>query len=78
MFYMVLIQTFVDGSATAKALFDYESMDAAKSALFSTMFSSMSNENIKTVMCEIINEAGGVLKHERWERELEEAPTIEG
>lgn len=72
MFYMVLIQTFVDGSATAKALFDYPSMDEAKAALFSTMFSSMSNENIKSVMCEIINEAGGVLKHERWERE---APT---
>ena len=68
MFYMVLIQTFEDGSPTAKALFEYETMDEAKSALFSTMFSSMSNENIKTVMCEIINEVGSVLKHERWER----------
>ena len=48
---------------------------AAKSALFSTMFSSMSNENIKTVMCEIINDAGSVLKHERWEREIEETAT---
>lgn len=77
MFYMVLIQTFVDGSATAKALFDYPDIDSAKAALFSTMASSMANANIASVMCEIINEAGGVLKHERWEREPEEAPTIE-
>ena len=68
MFYIVLIQTFEDATPTAKALFEYETMDAAKSALFSTMASSMANENIASVMCEIINEAGGVLKHERWER----------
>ena len=68
MFYIVLIQTFEDATPTAKALFEYANMDEAKTALFSTMFSSMSNDNIKSVMCEIINEAGGVLKHERWER----------
>jgi hypothetical protein len=68
---MVLIQTFEDGSPTAKALFEYETMDAAKSALFSTMFSSMANDNIKSVMCEIINDRGGVLKHEIWERNPE-------
>lgn len=76
MLYMILIQTFEDETPTAKALFDYPDMDAAKAALFSTMASSMANDNIKTVVCEIINDRGGVLKHERWEREPEEAPTI--
>lgn len=77
MFYMVLIQTFNDDTPKAKALFDYPDMDSAKAALFATMASSMATANIASVMCEIINEAGGVLKHERWERETEEAPTIE-
>ena len=71
MFFMVLIQAFEDGSPTAKALFEYETMDAAKSALFSTMASSMANENIKSVLCEIINDRGGVLKYEIWERNPE-------
>ena len=76
MFYMLLIQTFEDETPAAKALFDYPDMDAAKAALFSTMASSMANENIKTVMCEIINEAGSVLKHERWERNPESIAEI--
>ena len=71
MFYFLVIQTFNDGTPTAKALFDYETMDAAKSALFSNMFSSMANASIKSVLCEIIDEKEIVLKHEIWERNPE-------
>ena len=71
MFYLAVIQKFEDSTPTAPALFAYETMDAAKSALFSTMFSAMANDNIKSVMCEIINDRGGVLKHEIWERNPE-------
>lgn len=77
MFYMVLIQTFRDATPTAKALFDYADMDSAKAALFSTMASSMANENIASVMCEIINDRGGVLKHEIWERPTEDPEGLE-
>lgn len=71
MYFMIIIQKFRDETPTAKALFEYSDMKDAKAALFSTMASSMANDNIATVMCEIINESGGVLKHEFWERNPE-------
>lgn len=77
MFYMLLIQIFEDETPAAKALFDYPDMDAAKAALFSTMASSMANDNIKTVVCEIINDRGSVLKYEYWERPTEDPEGLE-
>ena len=67
MFYLLLVQKF-NNETTAKALYEYPTMDDAKRALFSEMFSGMSKQNMTAIMCEIINESGSVLKHERWER----------
>lgn len=68
MFYIVLIQKFMDGSPSAKALFEYDSKDTATSALFSTMASSMANNNIKSVLCMIIDDNGWTIKYEKWDR----------
>lgn len=70
MLFMIIIQKFLDETPTVKALYEYNTLDEAKSALYSTMASSMANDNIKSVLCEIINDIGGVVKHERWERNL--------
>lgn len=67
-YYFVTIQTFVDGSPTAKAIYDYSDYDTALSALFSTMVSSMANTNIKHVMCLIMNDGGQSIKYEQWDR----------
>lgn len=71
MFYVVTIQNFEDATPSAKAIFEYDSKDTATSTLFSTMASSMANENIKSVICLIMNEYGSTIKYERWERSPE-------
>ena len=68
MFYVVTIQNFVDASPSAKAIFEYSDKDTATSTLFSTMASSMANNNISSVVCLIMNEYGSTIKYERWER----------
>lgn len=68
MLFMIIIQKFLDETPTVKALYEYNTLDEAKSALYSTMASSMANDNIKSVLCEIINDIGGVVKTEMWER----------
>ena len=68
MFYLVTIQNFEDASPSAKTIFEYDSKDTATITLFSTMASSMANENIKSVICLIMNEYGSTIKYERWER----------
>lgn len=73
MFYLVTIQNFVDASPSAKTIFEYDSKDTATSTLFSTMASSMANENIKSVICLIMNEYGSTIKYERWTRSPEAA-----
>lgn len=79
MFFVVIIQHFIDGSPTAKAIFEHENQDTATSTLYSTMASSMANENILSVVCLIMNESGSTIKYERWERPKEETeePTEE-
>ena len=66
MFLVIIIQKFKDGSPTAKSLFDYATKDQAFSVLYSTMASSMANDNISDVICMILNENGGSIKYERW------------
>ena len=76
MFYVVLIQTFMDETPSAKAIYEYEDKDTATSTLFSTMASSMANNNISTVVCLILNEYGSAIKYERWERNPVESTDI--
>ena len=72
MFYVLTIQRFMDDSAEARSLFGYKTENEAKAVLFSTMASSMSNENIKQVICMVLNDVGATTKYERWNRVVEE------
>ena len=72
MFYVLTIQRFMDDSAEARSLFGYNTENEAKAVLFSTMASSMANENIKQVICMVLNEVGATTKYERWNRIEEE------
>jgi hypothetical protein len=71
MFYVLTIQKFMDESAEAKSIFDYSTEDEAKAVLFSTMASSMVNQNMKQVICMMLNEIGVTTKYERWSRVAE-------
>jgi len=73
MFYLNQITTDKDG-VTAKALFDYETNDAAVISLHQTMASAMSNDNVNHAMCMIFTDAGIVLKQENWDRPAEPEP----
>lgn len=77
MFYILLIQCFEDETPTAKAIFEYDSLDAAKAALFSNMASSMANTNIKSVVCAVLDEYATTVKYERWERPTEDPEGLE-
>lgn len=75
MFYVLTIQRFMDESAEARTLFGYNTEDEAKAVLFSTMASSMANQNMKQVICMVLNEIGATTKYERWGRVEEELGT---
>lgn len=77
MFYIVTIQEFVDETPTAKAIFEYDNKDTATATLFSTMASSMANDNIASVVCLIMDEYGSTIKYERWERPTEDSEGLE-
>ena len=72
MFYVLTIQRFMNENSEAKSIFSYNTEDEAKAVLFSTMASSMANENIKQVICMVLNDVGATTKYERWERMIEE------
>lgn len=76
MFYVLTIQRFMDGSAEARSIFSYNTEDDARAVFFSTMASSIANQNMKQVICMILNDVGSTTKYERWERSLEESEPI--
>lgn len=67
MYYLVQIQTFEEAE-TVKALFEYATLQEALSACFSVMASSMANENIVTVLCQVIDKKGMTQKYEYYEK----------
>lgn len=68
--YVAQAQTFNDGSADAKALFDYATREEALSAFFSVMASSTANDKVATVMCILMNKYGDTDHREFWERPI--------
>ena len=67
-FYLVTVQKFKDGSASAKSLFEYATKDEALIAYYNTLASSLSNANIASVLCSILNDYGNCEIKEYWER----------
>ena len=67
-FYLVTVQKFKDGSASAKSLFEYATKDEALVAYYNTLASSLSNANIASVLCSILNDYGNCEIKEYWER----------
>lgn len=67
-FYLVTVQKFKDGSVSAKSLFEYATKDEALVAYYNTLASSLSNANIASVLCSILNDYGNCEIKEYWER----------
>ena len=66
-FYFSQIQIFNDDT-TAQALFVYDTYNDALLAYHSFMFSSMSNENVKSVIAVIIDSDTIPRIRDKWER----------
>ena len=71
MYFLITIQKFNNGTATAKAIFEYSTEAEALSALYSTMASSIATETVSEAICVILNSIGVNMKYERWERNPE-------
>lgn len=67
-YYLIQIQKFVNGDPSAKAIFEYATKDEALAAYYNTLASSLGNQNISSVLCSIINDAGNCEIKEYWER----------
>lgn len=60
-FYVVTIQNFLDQEMpSAKSIFEYETRNEAYAAYFYTLSSSVSNPEIDSVYCEMVNKNGGI------------------
>lgn len=68
MYYLTVIQIFNDETPTAKAIYEYSTYAEALTALYSTMFSSLSTSNISEVTCLILDSECLTKKYERWTR----------
>lgn len=67
---LITIQTLNDGTVP-RSMLAYETEEQALSALYATMSSSLANENINTVVCVIMSDAGLISKHEVFDRTKE-------
>lgn len=65
---LLTIQFLNDGTV-ARSFLHYDTNEAAMSALYYTMSSSLANENVIKVMCELIGDNGTVCKQEVWQKE---------
>lgn len=60
-FYVITIQNFLDPEVpSAKSIFEYETRNEAYAAYFYNLSSSVSNPEIDSVYCEMINKHGGI------------------
>lgn len=59
-FYVSTIQHFVDGSPSVASIFEYDNKRAAYAAYFYNLSSAASNENMKSIYCELLNEFGDI------------------
>ena len=66
-----LIEKTVTTEGTAKAIWDKETETDALVGLHQTCASAMSNPDVTSCLCMIINESGAVMRHEYWQREVE-------
>lgn len=65
---LITIQNLNDGT-TARSLLAYEDGNSAVSAFYSTMASSVANDNVIKVTCIIMTDEGLIIRTEHWERE---------
>ena len=68
-YYLVTVQKFSNGTETAKSMFEYSTLDAALIAYYNTLASSLSDPNVSSVLCNILNDAGNSEIKQYWIRE---------
>lgn len=59
MYYVVTVTKFKDGSQDAIGAFGYSTQDEAEMVYHQTKASAMANDNVQSIMCQILNEHGG-------------------
>ena len=70
------METFKDSEAIASQVYTHNTLKSAESQLHQTMGSAIANENVRMVVCEIINERGDIHKYDVWyEPIIPEFPT---
>lgn len=68
-FYVFLCETFIDISKPKrKAVYEFDSIDAATAAWHSYMGTSMNNVSVKHVCCSILGDDGFTLRADSWTR----------
>ena len=72
MFRTLTVITYNDKTPEKQSLYKYESEDEAV-AQFHKQFGYMTADNVKAILGITINEAGGVIKNEYWEKKVAQA-----
>ena len=64
-----LIEKTVSNGASAKAIWEKETIDLALMQLHQVLASAMANQNVSSALCMVIDERGNVVRPaEYWER----------
>lgn len=63
-------KTEATGSAPVIAVWAKDNINVACSSLYSIMSSATANENVNNCLCMILDERGGVIKYDYWERSV--------
>lgn len=74
---LLTIKTLSDNSIV-RSLLNYPTENEALAAMYYELWYSTSNESVKAVVVELIDDNGRVVKCERYERAVEVKPESEG
>lgn len=62
---VITIQKLNDGSY-ARSMLAYDTNDLAASAMYSTMASALVNENVVSIVCNLMGDNGVICQTEQW------------
>ena len=68
---LITIKTLKDKSVV-RNLLNYPSEDAATAAMYYELWYATSDENIVNLVCVIMNDAGGIIKRDEYNKAIQE------
>lgn len=78
MFYFIEITSYMDKDTVDKGIYSYTDRTLAVSSFHSKMGGAMKNTNFKTEMLMVVDERGGIIIYDYWEREIEPEESQQG